>query len=64
MELNVWTSTEAQKVERDDAKDEWIVTLIKSDGSQRVMRPKHIVFAFGVAGNQPHVPQIPGMVRI
>ncbi|KAF8510816.1 hypothetical protein BU17DRAFT_55151 [Hysterangium stoloniferum] len=61
MELNVWTSTEAQKVERDDDKDEWIVTLIKSDGSKRVMRPKYVVFAFGVAGNQPNMPQIPGM---
>lgn len=64
MELNVWTSTEVQKLERNDETDEWIVTVTKSDGSKRVMRPKYVVFAFGIAGNRPNMPQIPGMVRI
>jgi len=61
MELNVWTSTEARKVERDDDKDEWVVTLIMSDGSERVMRPKYVVFGLGFEGNQQNMPRIPGM---
>ena len=63
MELNVWTSTAVQKIERDDAKDEFIVTLCKPDGSKRVMRPKHIVAALGLGANEPKMPDIPGMVR-
>jgi hypothetical protein len=63
MELNVWTSTTVQNIDRDDSKDEFVVTLIKADGSKRIMRPKHIVMAIGLAGNEPKMPDIPGMVR-
>jgi hypothetical protein len=63
MELNVWTSTTVQNIDRDDSKDEFVVTLIKADGSKRIMRPKHIVMAIGFAGNEPKIPDIPGMVR-
>ncbi|KIJ33013.1 hypothetical protein M422DRAFT_70464 [Sphaerobolus stellatus SS14] len=61
MELNVWTSTKVERVERDEAKNEWVVTFIKADGSSRVMRPKHIVLALGLAGNKPRFPKFPGM---
>ncbi|KAF8523192.1 hypothetical protein JB92DRAFT_2705437 [Gautieria morchelliformis] len=61
MELNVWTSTTVQKIDRDESKDVFVVTLIKADGSKRVMRPKHIVMAIGFAGNEPKIPDIPGM---
>ena len=64
MELNIWTSTTVQKIERDDSKDEFVVTLVKADGSKRVIRPKHVVAALGFGGNEPSMPDIPGMVRV
>ena len=63
MELSVWTSTTVRKIERDDARDEYVVTLLKSDGSKRVMRPKYVIGALGIGGGEPKLPDIPGMVR-
>lgn len=62
MELNVWTSTEVKKINRDDSKDEWVVTFVKSDGSTGVMRPKYVVLGLGFGGNIPNFPNFPGMV--
>jgi len=59
----VWTSSKVEHVERDNEKDEWAVTVVKSDGSPRVFRPKHVVFALGIAGNKPRFPKVPGMVN-
>lgn len=53
-------STEVKKVERDDAKDEWVVTIRKADGTSRVMRPKYVVMGLGFG--EPSVPCIAGAV--
>jgi putative flavoprotein involved in K+ transport len=58
MELNYWTSTEAVKASFDPAVREWTV-LVRRDGKDVVLRPKHLVFATGSYG-PPREVSIPG----
>ncbi len=58
MELNVWTGTELAAGSYADGR--WTVTLRRGDGSERVMRPRHLVFATGVSST-PVMPDLPGM---
>ncbi len=60
MELNVWTGTEVLGGSWDDAAQCWSVTLKRADGSERVMRPRHIVMANGVS-TTPVIPALPGL---
>jgi putative flavoprotein involved in K+ transport len=60
MELNCWTGTELVSGAYDDKAESWTVRLQRSDGTQRVMRPRHLVLAVGVSPI-PHVPQLPGL---
>jgi len=60
MQCNVWTSTEFVAGEWDAAAGHWIVRLRRADGSERGMRPRHIVFANGVSGI-PKTPALPGI---
>ncbi len=60
MEINNWTSTEFTKGEWDEKAKCWIATLKLADGTERVMRPRHIVFANGVS-SYPLIPKIPGL---
>jgi putative flavoprotein involved in K+ transport len=60
MELNCWTGTELVSGAYDDKAGSWTVRLQRSDGTQRVMRPRHLVLAVGVSPI-PHVPQLPGL---
>lgn len=58
LELNFWPGTELAGGDyRDGA---WEVTLKRADGSTRVMRPRHLVFATGVSGI-PIMPDNPGI---
>jgi len=60
MELNVWTGTELVGGRWDEAARCWEVTLRKADGSERRMRPRHIVMANGVS-SIPIMPDLPGL---
>lgn len=60
MEINCWTETEFAKGEWDNEARTWIATLKLEDGGERVMRPRHIVFANGVS-SYPLAPEIPGL---
>ena len=60
MELNVWTGTELLGGRWDDAAQCWEVLLKRADGSERVMRPRHIVMANGVS-SVPIMPDLPGL---
>ena len=60
MELNFWTGTELVSGSYDDARKEWRVTLKRSDGSERTMRPRHLIFATGVS-SIPFTPDLPGL---
>ena len=60
MELNFWTGTELVSGSYDEQRKEWSVTLRRSDGSERVMRPRHLIFATGVS-SIPYTPDLPGL---
>ena len=60
MELNVWTGTELTGGTWDEAGRCWDVALRRGDGTERRMRPRHIVFANGVS-TTPVMPDLPGL---
>jgi putative flavoprotein involved in K+ transport len=60
MELNFWTGTELVAGRYDDARRQWSITLRRSDGSDRVKRPRHLIFATGVS-SIPYTPDLPGL---
>src|SRR6202022_44723 len=62
LELNFWTETEFEGGTYDEQQGFWTVTLRRADGSQRVMRPRHVVLATGVSGI-PNVPDIPSLTN-
>jgi putative flavoprotein involved in K+ transport len=60
MELNVWTSTEMAGGDYDAQGGHWEITLRRGDGSTRIVRPRHVVFATGVSAI-PIRPNAPGL---
>jgi len=62
LELNFWTGTEFTGGSYDDAYRRWNVTLRRSDGTERVMRPRHLIFATGVS-SIPSTPDLPGLAE-
>jgi cation diffusion facilitator CzcD-associated flavoprotein CzcO len=60
-ELNVWTSSTVTSASR-DAQNKWNVTVKRIDGSERVFKVNHLVFATGLGGGEPNMPSYPGMV--
>ncbi|MBV8413507.1 MAG: NAD(P)/FAD-dependent oxidoreductase, partial [Alphaproteobacteria bacterium] len=59
LELNYWTSTELIGGRYDDNAGHWVIRL-KRDGQERVVRPRHVVFATGASGI-PIKPDTPGL---
>ena len=59
LELNVWTGTDLADGAYDEADGRWSLTL-RRDGSEKVVRPRHVVFATGVS-SIPFVPKLPGI---
>jgi len=60
LELNFWTGTELTGGNYDDERRQWSVTLRRSDGTERIMRTRHLIFATGVS-SIPHTPDLPGL---
>jgi len=60
LDLKVWTGTELAGGDYDAHARAWHVTLRRADGSQRIMRPRHLVFATGVSAI-PEMPRQPGL---
>jgi putative flavoprotein involved in K+ transport len=60
MELKVWTGTELARGNYDQTKRRWDLTLRRADGSERVVHPRHLVFATGVS-SIPFTPDLPGL---
>ena len=60
MELNVWTGTEFLKGARDDKDGRWELRVRRADGTERTVRPRHVVFATGVSAI-PVKPDLPGL---
>nr|WP_314070457.1 NAD(P)/FAD-dependent oxidoreductase [uncultured Roseococcus sp.] len=60
MELNVWTGTDFLGGDWDEAGGHWRVTVRRADGSERVLKPRHLIFATGVS-SIPVKPKLPGL---
>jgi cation diffusion facilitator CzcD-associated flavoprotein CzcO len=60
MEINFWTGTELVGGRWDTAERRWSAVLRRADGTERVMHPRHLVFANGVSGI-PRMPELPGL---
>lgn len=60
MEINCWTSTEFVGGTWDETAKSWTVRLQKADGSERILHPRHLVFANGVS-SYPYIPDVPGV---
>lgn len=59
MELNIWMQTSIVSAEYDEAGGQWTVVLGRGDGSQRTLRPRHLVWCTGHSG-EAKVPSFPG----
>ena len=60
MEINFWTGTAFVGGAYDGDAKCWSAVVRKTDGSERTLRPRHIVFANGVSGI-PRVPSLAGL---
>ncbi|MDB5375249.1 MAG: NAD(P)/FAD-dependent oxidoreductase [Belnapia sp.] len=60
LDLNFWTGTELVAGEWDAAARQWRVVLRGVGGEERVMRPRHLIFATGVS-SIPVTPKLPGL---
>lgn len=61
MELNFWTSTELASGSYDETSGRWsVVVRNTANGSERTVRPKHLIFANGLVG-EPSIPDLPGL---
>lgn len=60
MEINFWTGTELVRASYDEASGTWDAVVRKADGSERILHPRHLVFANGLVGF-PHIPDLPGL---
>jgi cation diffusion facilitator CzcD-associated flavoprotein CzcO len=55
MELNVWLKTSVTAATYDDTKKQWTVTVTRGDGTERILRPRHLIWCTGHSG-EPLVP--------
>jgi cation diffusion facilitator CzcD-associated flavoprotein CzcO len=60
MEINCWTDTEFVGGTWNETEKCWTARLKRSDGTERVVRPRHLVFANGVS-SYPMTPDLPGL---
>jgi cation diffusion facilitator CzcD-associated flavoprotein CzcO len=60
MEINFWTSTEFVSGTYDASAGTWNAVVRNASGAERVLHPRHLVFANGLVG-AAHVPDLPGL---
>ena len=60
MEINCWTDTEFVGGLWDETTKSWTATVKRGDGTERIVRPRHLVFANGVS-SYPMIPELPGL---
>ncbi|WP_419827161.1 flavin-containing monooxygenase [Sphingomonas sp.] len=61
MGLNVWSETEFCGARFDNRDGRWTASVRHANGTERELRPAHIVLATGGIGGKPHLPQLPGL---
>ena len=62
LELNFWTGTALVAGSYDDKRRQWNVTLRRTGGGERVMHPRHLIFATGVS-SIPYTPDLLGLAE-
>ena len=62
MEVDFWTKTNFEGAQYDEKAGCWNARLKLADGSERIMRPRHIIMATSVSGT-PNIPKIPTLDR-
>lgn len=60
MECNVWTSAEFVDGTFDESRGVWNARVRRADRTERVLHPRHLVFANGVSGDKK-IPAVPGL---
>ena len=60
MELNVWMDTALVNGSYDETNGQWTIVVKNSKGTERILRPRHIVFSTGVSAI-PVKPELPGI---
>jgi cation diffusion facilitator CzcD-associated flavoprotein CzcO len=60
MEINCWTDTEFVGGVWNETQKCWTARLKRGDGTERIVRPRHLVFANGVS-SYPMIPDVPGL---
>lgn len=60
MEINFWTGTELASAAYDESICRWNAVVRHADGTERTVRPRHLIFANGLVGF-PRVPDLPGL---
>ena len=60
LEINYWTSTALVHADYEAKADAWNARVRRSDGTERVLHPRHIIMANGVIG-APYWPDLPGL---
>ena len=61
LDLKFWAGTEFVNGVYDDEAGLWNVMVRRPDGTERAMRPRHVVMAIGAFGNVPFIPGLPGI---
>lgn len=60
MEINCWADTEFVGGTWHETEKRWTARLKRGDGTERIVRPRHLVFANGVS-SYPMIPELPGL---
>jgi putative flavoprotein involved in K+ transport len=60
MEINFWTSSELAGATYDASAGRWNAVVRNADGTERTVRPRHLIFANGLVGF-PRIPDLPGL---
>jgi putative flavoprotein involved in K+ transport len=60
LQINVWTSAEFTGGTFDQAAGRWKAVVRRRDGAERILSPRHVIFANGVSG-LPRMPSLPGL---
>jgi hypothetical protein len=60
MEINFWTNSELASGAYDVSAGRWNAVVRSTDGSERTVHPKHLIFANGLVGF-PCIPDFPGL---
>ncbi|KAJ3824616.1 hypothetical protein F5880DRAFT_1611860 [Lentinula raphanica] len=60
LELDIWTSSTVMEATQDN-NNKWNVRVQRKDGSERVFKVNHFVFATGLGDGAPNMPDIPNL---